>query len=34
VLEKLDEDVSPLLLNEQLVTKKKEWANTLQAQVL
>jgi hypothetical protein len=34
VLEKFDEDISPLLLNEQLATKKKEWANTFQAQVL
>lgn len=34
VLEKLDEGVSPLLVNEQLATKKEEWANTFQAQVL
>jgi len=34
VLEKFDEDVSPLLLNDLLRSKKKTWVETLQAQAL
>ena len=34
ILEQFDEDVSPLLLNDLLTTKKKKWAGTLQAKVL
>jgi hypothetical protein len=34
VLEQLDDDISPLLLNELLATKKKAWAENLQAQLL
>jgi hypothetical protein len=34
ILEQFDEDISPLLLNDLLTTKKKEWAGTLRAKVL
>ena len=34
VLEQFDDDVSPLLLNELYARKKREWAESLRAQVL
>jgi hypothetical protein len=33
-LEELDDDLSPLLLNQQLAARKAYWANSLQADIL